>query len=267
MLLGFDEKELEQKKGIFTATEIAQQPETWKKTMEMMTSGKEKYQSFISEITKEPGCDIILTGAGSSEYVGNALCPSLIQTLNGRVRSVGTTDIVASPELYLSKDRPTLLISFARSGDSPESVGAVKAADRICGKIRHVFITCNKDGALAKMAEGDSDKLLLLLAPETNDKSFAMTSSFSSMYFAALLLLDPDSPGPEGICGPVASFVSEGYKKIFDWVNGHSYDRIVYLGTDALKDVAQESCLKVLELTAGKMLAVHDSPMGSRHGP
>ena len=43
--------------------------------------------------------------------------------------------------------------------------------------------------------------------------------------------------------------------------------RVVYLGSDVLKGVAQESALKVLELTAGKVVALHDSPMGFRHGP
>ena len=45
------------------------------------------------------------------------------------------------------------------------------------------------------------------------------------------------------------------------------FDRIVYLGNIALKGVAQESALKMLELTAGKVATMYDSQLGFRHGP
>jgi tagatose-6-phosphate ketose/aldose isomerase len=42
---------------------------------------------------------------------------------------------------------------------------------------------------------------------------------------------------------------------------------VVYLGSGALAGLAQESALKMLELTAGQVVAFHDSPLGFRHGP
>ena len=45
------------------------------------------------------------------------------------------------------------------------------------------------------------------------------------------------------------------------------YDRIVYLGSGALRGLARESALKLLELTAGGVVSYSDSALGFRHGP
>ena len=44
------------------------------------------------------------------------------------------------------------------------------------------------------------------------------------------------------------------------------FDRIIYLGSGSLEGLAKESQLKVLELTAGKIVTAFDSPLGFRHG-
>ena len=45
------------------------------------------------------------------------------------------------------------------------------------------------------------------------------------------------------------------------------FDRIIYLGSGSLEGLAKESQLKILELTAGKIVTAFDSPLGFRHGP
>ena len=267
-MLGFEKGQLDILKAGYTAKEIAQQPETWRKTLAQMTEISDQVRAFIGKTTSKAGFDVLLTGAGTSEYVGNALCPALRGVLGGNVRSAGTTDIVASPREYLSSERPTLMVSFARSGNSPESVGAVEAADAVCSDVSHLFITCNKDGALAKAAEERDDVFSIVLAPETNDLSFAMTSSFSNMYLAALTVFTPEGAFGWGeLLGAADRFVTGGFEKLKEYADANDFSRIVYLGTDVLKGIAQESALKVLELTAGKMPAIYDTPMGFRHGP
>jgi tagatose-6-phosphate ketose/aldose isomerase len=222
----------------------------------------------MEDVTSEGDFDIILTGAGTSEYVGRALYPALLQKLQGRVHAIGTTDIVASPEMFISPERKTLLVSFARSGNSPESVGAVKAADRISNQVKHLFITCNEEGALAKLADEKTNCFSIALAPETNDRSFAMTSSFTSMYIAALLALTGDfSIDLYETISSGERFLTKGYRPLAEFVGRNSFSRVVYLGSDVLKGIAQEASLKVLELTAGRMAAIFDTPMGFRHGP
>ncbi len=268
MIFGYKEEDLKEKNAIFTAEEIAQQPAVWEKTIEQIKGIRRSLERLLEDVTSGGDFDIILTGAGTSEYVGRALYPALLQKLQGRVHAIGTTDIVASPELFISPERKTLLVSFARSGNSPESVGAVKAADRISNQVKHLFITCNEEGALAKLADEKTNCFSIVLAPETNDRSFAMTSSFTSMYIAALLALTGDfSIDLYETISSGERFLTKGYRPLAEFVGRNSFSRVVYLGSDVLKGIAQEASLKVLELTAGRMAAIFDTPMGFRHGP
>jgi tagatose-6-phosphate ketose/aldose isomerase len=95
-----------------------------------------------------------------------------------------------------------------------------------------------------------------------------MTSSFTSMMLAALLALDPAADRDLG--GRLAT-VAEGILPSWDAgarkLAAHGYERLVYLGSGALKGLARESALKVLELTAGRAVAMGDSPLAFRHGP
>ena len=267
MIFGYQKEELKSRNAIFTAEEIAQQPDVWQKTVEQVRGVRRALNSFIDSATAGE-CDIILTGAGTSEYVGRCLYPALLQKLSGRVHAIGTTDIVATPKLFISSERKTLLVSFARSGNSPESVGAVKAAEKISDKVNHLFITCNEGGELAKLAAEKDNCFSLVLAPETNDRSFAMTSSFTCMYIAALMALSGDYEVDfyETISS-AEKFLAAGHKDLAEFVARNDFARVVYLGSDVLKGLAQEAALKVLELTAGQMVALHDTPMGFRHGP
>lgn len=273
MIFGKDNAKWESLNGIFTATEIRQQPATWKKTIAQIKNEKEAIRSFISNVTSKEDYDIILTGAGTSEYVGNALYSYLNKTNGFKVKSYATTDIVSTPENYLSQTRPTLLVSFGRSGNSPESVGAVNVADEVCGEnVYHLFVTCNHEGALSKAAADRHNAYAINLTPETHDQSFAMTSSFSNMMLATLLCFNLDRIDEitaefEDVLNATEKLLEDGWTQLADIVNDYDFNRIVYLGANALKGIAQESQLKMLELTAGKVCTCFDSPMGFRHGP
>lgn len=271
-IFNITEEEMNQTSSTSTLNEIYQQPKTWKKTLSQITESKDSIKSFIDQVIKCDDFDIILTGAGTSEFIGNSLYPYLNKELNYKVKSYGTTDIVASPENYLSKNKPTLLISFGRSGNSPESIGAVQAAGAVCKNLYNLFITCNKNGALSKMAEELDNCYAINLTDETHDQSFAMTSSFSNMYLAAYLCFNLDKLNEKttvinDICSSVEKFLNSGYEVAKRIVDEYNFERIVYLGSNTLKGISQESSLKMLELTAGKTVAVFDTPLGFRHGP
>ena len=256
----------------FTLSEIYQQPATWKKTCAQIKAHKDELKQFIDQVITCEDFDIILTGAGTSEFVGNALFPALTSKLNYKVKSYGTTDIVATPEAYLSRTKPTLLISFGRSGNSPESVGAIDAAEAVCDNIHHLFVTCNKDGALSKRAATTDNCYAINLTEETHDQSFAMTSSFSNMYLATLLCfhlddLDETIAKVEKIMAAGQAFLDNKYGIAQKIVDEYDFNRIVYLGSNCLKGFAQESALKMLELTAGRVVTMYDTPLGFRHGP
>lgn len=266
------EEKMQQTMSTFTLTEIYQQPATWKKSCDQIRAHKDELKAFIDQVITREDFDVILTGAGTSEFVGNALFPALTGKLNYKVKSYGTTDIVATPEAYLSRTKPTLLISFGRSGNSPESVGAIDAAEAVCDNIWHLFVTCNKDGALSKRAATTGNCYAINLTDETHDQSFAMTSSFSNMYLATYLCfhldcLDETIAKVEKIMAAGQSFLDGKYGIAQQIVNEYDFNRIVYLGSNCLKGIAQESALKMLELTAGRVVTMYDTPLGFRHGP
>lgn len=191
---------------------------------------------------------------------------------NHKVKSYGTTDIVPSPESFLSRTKPTILVSFGRSGNSPESLGAVEAAEAVCQNLYHLFVTCNREGTLSKLADTRDNCFALNLTPETHDQSFAMTSSFSNMYMATWLAFNLDrleelTADIEKICVATQNFLDNQYGFAEKIVDEFKFERIVYLGNVALKGVSQESALKMLELTAGQVATMYDSPLGFRHGP
>lgn len=269
---GITEEKMQETSSNWTVKEIYQQPATWEKTCRQIEEHKDEIQKFIDQVITQEDFDVILTGAGTSEFVGNALFPHLTGLLNYKVKSYGTTDIVATPEAYLSRTKPTLLISFGRSGNSPESIGAVDAAESVCDNIYHLFVTCNKDGALSKRAESTEHCYAINLTPETHDQSFAMTSSFSNMYLATYLCfhlneLDKVVAEVRKIAAAGQNFLDNQYSIPQTIVNEYDFNRIVYLGSNTLKGTSQESALKMLELTAGRVVTMYDTPLGFRHGP
>lgn len=271
-IFGITEEKMQETSSKWTVTEIYQQPSTWEKTCRQIAEHKDEIQKFIDQVITQEDFDVILTGAGTSEFVGNALFPHLTGLLNYKVKSYGTTDIVATPEAYLSRTKPTLLISFGRSGNSPESIGAVDNAESVCDNLYHLFVTCNKDGALSKRAESTEHCYAINLTPETHDQSFAMTSSFSNMYLATYLCfhlneLDKVVEEVRKIIAAGQNFLDNQYSIAQTIVNEYDFNRIVYLGSNTLKGTSQESALKMLELTAGRVVTMYDTPLGFRHGP
>ena len=65
---------------------------------------------------------------------------------------------------------PTLLVSFARSGDSPESVAAAELADQLLSDVHHLVLTCNADGRLAAAVTARMSARTWLLMPERRQR-------------------------------------------------------------------------------------------------
>jgi len=253
----------------FTFNEIHQQPAMWRKEREALLAKKAEVSAFMHKYLT-PETDIVLTGAGTSAFIGDALMP-LMRGVWRNVRSVATTDIITHSECLLDKERPLLLISFARSGNSPESVGAVNLANKLCKNVAHVYITCNKNGKLAQQAAGRENVLSLLLPEETDDKSLAMTSSFSTMLLTCLMLghidtLEQDIEKIDKAAKNAEAVIAE-YEEKLKAIAERPFERGVFLGSGALKGIAEECHLKLQELTDGAVVCKFDSFLGFRHGP
>lgn len=270
-LLGLEISKLEDCSGLNTAKEIIQQPDTWRESVKNLIKNKIEIKSFIDSFLSKKEFRIILTGAGTSAFAGEVCEPYLTSLLNKRVEAIATTDLVASPKSYFIKGMPTLLISFARSGNSPESVHAVNLASQLVDDLYQIVITCNENGKLAKNTVNDEKSLLLLMPPQTNDLGFAMTSSFTTMVLNAMAVFNIDnienfSSDVDKLSNSVNDFIENNIEKVTSLSN-EDFERIVYLGSSTSKGIARESALKVLELTAGKVNASYDTPLGFRHGP
>ena len=246
--------------------EISQQPRIWREVWELVQQQESALQNFIQ------GHDVILfTGAGTSEFVGNSIYRSFYQRKE-QILSIGTTDLISHPYYYLDPDKKILLVSCARSGNSPESMASVELADQVCSHIDHLFITCNPNGKLAQYAKNNDHTYLLLMPEGTNDASFAMTSSYTAMVLAALLIFGTETAetkkhSVEKMADAGNDILEEYGSKLRKLVKETAFERLVYLGGGTLKGVAQESALKALEVTAGKLSTMYESPLGYRHGP
>lgn len=249
-----------------TYSEIFSQGEKWLKVYELYEERKADIEDFLEKIGQD--VRIIFTGAGTSEYVGNIASEYLKNNTSYHFESIATTDLVSAPYLHYKKDQKTLLISFARSGNSPESLAAVELGEKLVDDFYNLAITCAPDGKLALKLQ-DDEKSYVFIEPEgTNDKGFAMTSSFSCMLLTSLLIFDDRDDKKELVneLANTADKILEDADKIEDLVN-FDFDRIIYLGSGPLYKLSNEARLKVLELTAGDVASLYESSMGFRHGP
>jgi tagatose-6-phosphate ketose/aldose isomerase len=252
-----------------TAAEIRQQPRLWQLVATEAELRRGSTGGFLHPLLSDQRTRVILAGAGTSAFAGQVLAISLAGRLRRRVDAIATTDIVSAPRQVLGEDVPTLLVSLARSGDSPESTAATAIAGELLSTVRHVVITCNRHGHLAKAHSERADSLVLFMPAAANDRGFAMTSSFTSMLLATQLTLDPASSSGRYVeqLGAAADRLLAERTGQLARLAARRYRRVVYLGSGALTGLAREAALKLLELTAGQAVSYWDSPLGFRHGP
>lgn len=263
------DKEKAEKGLEFTPKEIAQQPSSWLKTWEVLKSNQASLKDFLGEILDDPACRIVLSGAGTSEFIGNG-CEAYLRTaLNADVDSRATTDIVSNSEDIFIPGRRYLVISFARSGNSPESIGTWKIVNEI-KDAKQIIITCNADGELSKIAGKDDSSKVLILPEETNDESLVMTSSYSNMMITAIGLArldDLDTYAKDlALAASAGSRILEQVDAIADFA-GRPWKRAVFLGSGQFRGVAREGHLKMLESTDGTVMTRFDTFLALRHGP
>jgi tagatose-6-phosphate ketose/aldose isomerase len=257
--------------GADTASEIAQQPTLWQTLAQELAQAEQRLQAFLGDCLSDPHQRVIFTGAGSSGFIAEMVADAIDAQWPADVRAVHTTSLLTHPALYLRRDRPTLLVSFGRSGSSPESVAAVERVRRDVDQARFLDITCNADGELARRGAGRADTCTLLMPAGSCDNAFAMTSSLTCMLLAALAVFTR-APWPQRLArlDALAALARQGltqWDQALMTLATRPYDRVIYLGSGPLQALAQECALKVLELTAGRVLAMANTPLGFRHGP
>ncbi|MFV0247112.1 MAG: SIS domain-containing protein [Mycoplasmatales bacterium] len=238
-----------------TENEILNQFDTWNS----IYSHLEQYQQLINKklLNMEDDTVVVFTGAGTSGFIGDILEVHLNKKLSTfKYKSIFSTHIV-SDSTYINKNSNVLLISFGRSGNSPESVGAVNKVKERAGKFDQIIITCNKDGSLATTYPNDS----IILPPETNDEGFAMTNSFSTMLITAFYIF--------GVKIDLESVVNNAKHtmNLFNDIPQSGFESIYFISNNEVEPILKEYALKINELTAGKYNIYSDQILNFRHGP
>jgi tagatose-6-phosphate ketose/aldose isomerase len=267
-MLGLNAEQIDSAGAHWTAREILQQPRLWQQIERELEKDAALRNSFLAPLLERRDLRVVFTGAGTSGFIGQCLTPALVSQ-GRRAEAIATTDLVSSPSSWLLPDVPTLLVSFARSGNSPESVAAVDAADSCVKECFHLVVTCDASGALHRRAQSSPNAFSVVLPKASNDRSFAMTSSFTGMLLSAAIALQalPGSRERAAGLGRMAEQIVPGNLDLMHGLTRQGYDRVVYLGSKELSGLAREASLKMLELTDGRVVAVADSPLGFRHGP
>ena len=259
--------ETQRARGYFhTLREICQQPSTWLATCETMLGAAPEIARSTDGIKS-----LVLTGSGSSEFAGACVRLPLESDLGIIAESIGGGTLLTFASPALAPVRPGLVVSLSRSGESPESLATVAMLLESEPELRHLILTCNAQGGLARAYPNDPRVALVTLDDRTNDRSLVMTSSFTNLVLAARFLGYLEKRGEyRALChrlSRIADALLRSSFSIFRDLARRDFDRVVFLGDGARFGSAREAALKMLEMTAGRVPVVPETYLGLRHGP
>lgn len=276
MLLELPEQEKTERGLEHTPREIGQQPATWNTTYRICHDrlsdmvGMLRAAGIGRGSTSSP--TVYLVGAGTSDYTGRALAPLVRRRWGCDVWPIPSTTLLTEFDDFHRPGRDYLWISFSRSGQSPEGVALLQRALDRHRQIRHLVITCNEQGSMAQMCAQHPDRALaLVLDDAVNDRGLAMTSSFSNMLLAGQCAANFEDLVPFG--DTVSRIAEKGVEllpaaaEVAAAMTDLGCTRACFVGSGALRAVADECALKVVELSAGKVTTMAETPLGLRHGP
>ncbi len=256
----------QRKSGYFhTLREILQQPATWLVTGSHLASISDELLPMV-----DGAATLVLTGSGSSEYAGDCVRLPLQKRLKIPAQTIGGGMLLTHGATAIAPSRPGLMVSLARSGDSPESVEAIAIVLETEPDVRHLVITCNAQGRLASTYRDDPRVKVVVLAEPTNDRSLVMTSSFTNMVLAASFLGSLRAPGQyfalvQGLAQTADDLLTTHFDTLAA-VARQDFRRAVFLASGPRLGAARESALKMVEMTAGKVSAMSETYLGLRHG-
>ena len=252
---------------VHTLREIVQQPATWVGTAQQIAQAIESGGLDAAFDPLPHG--IVLTGSGSSHYIGESLALGLQAALRLPVQAVPAGTLLTHWRGAIPSD--ALLVSFARSGDSPESAGVVDALLAQAPDCRHLFITCNADGHLATRYRDEPRTTVLLLDERTNDRSLVMTSSFTNLLLAGRGLAAQSAPQAylqrARLAAGLATRVLADHADALAAIARRDFHDVAFLGSGVRFGAARESALKMLEMTGGQVRTLSETFLGLRHGP
>jgi len=248
-------------KRIHTLEEIVGQTAAWQAALEETITKGEQIRELLD---KGSFREVIFTGCGSTYYL-SLTAAAIFQHLTGlRTLALPTSELVLYPNSSLVQGEPTLLVAVSRSGETTETLWALRGFKARWGKTV-LAITCYEDSALA------SEASLSLIAREGKEESIAQTRSFTSMLVAAQALAGI-AAGRDDYLEQLQALPSLGEELIAkrwgltrELGENVGLQRFFFLGSGPRYGLACEAMLKMKEMSLSYSEAFHF--MEFRHGP
>ena len=275
-LLGASDKEKDARGTRYTPHEIQRQPASWQTTYKICAERRPDLLQFLRQAdigaARLLRPTVFLVGAGTSDYIGQALTYLLRRLWACEVWAVPSTDLLTNFDDFVFRDRPYLWVSFSRSGESSEGLAVLEAAIERYPNVRHVLVTCNQAGRMAAVCEKVPDRAFVLALDDTaNDRGLAMTGSYTNMVVAGHCLAHAFSPDDYdeqfSLLRQAGERFLESAQEVAAAIAQEDFAKACFVGSGVLRAVAHESALKLLELTAGRIHTASESTLGFRHGP
>ncbi len=244
--------------GANTIAEILSEPRTWAQCLEAL-EGSKQLRELSEKLSKN--VEWVFVGCGSSFYLAQIAAATWSIVTGGPARAIPASEILFFPKLLASGCQPVLI---SRSGQTSEVVDVARYIGREL-EIRALAITCGTGTPL----ESNSAEVIRL--SQADEKSTVMTRSFTSMLLA-LQALAAERAGRRDFLGALRRLPGQMESRLADVergvrsvVDARTYADYVFLGQGPFFGVAQESMLKVKEMSCSYGQAFHT--LEFRHGP
>lgn len=247
-------------RGAHSLAEITSQPEVWEKAVDAFHRQSNAFKTLFN---KHQFDRIIFTGCGSTYYLAQVGAALFQQLLGQNARAYPASEIALFPELVFLPSTDPLLITVSRSGETTETLEAVRVFRHRTGNPT-VNVTCYGDSSLATQAD------LTFTIPEAQEQSVAQTRSFASMLIVleamAASLAGRDDLAALLQLGATAAALINGYHGLARHLGeDRRIERFFFLGSGPLYGIACEAMLKMKEMSLSYSEAFH--VLEFRHGP
>jgi len=245
-------------RGIHTLEEIRAQPECWPEVFEKVEGAGKK----LGKMWKAAE-EIIFAGCGSGFNVSCAVAPYAQKVSGKTCRPIHASELVVNPECFFNAKRKTLAVVISRSGQTTESVLALRTAKKHGADT--VALVCFGESAMAKTAD------IPLVLEKAQEKSVTTTRSLTAMILAGYYLAEYFSGGKDRCAKfkELPDLAREKMGKFEELGRKISSDPTVrkyaFLGTGSYYGLAREAQLKIKEM----VLLPSDSyvSLDYQHGP
>lgn len=217
----------------------------------------------LEEILAEKPTELIFVACGSPYYLGLSNAALWRERAGIAASAIPASEVMLFGESALPKEGRPLLLTASRSGETTETIEAVKAFEaRFPG--RSVLIGCKESSTLGDLVAAE------VIVPEGYDDVIPQTRSFTTMYLAAQYLTaraTGDGKLAEALRRVPESLpaVLESAEDVLREFARGDWNSAVFLGGGPLYGIATEGGLKVTEMALERISVYHTLEV--RHGP